>query len=353
MEREHLTKWGLLILTLVLLYFSYRILAPYIITILLALVTVFLLHPIYKKLAGAIKREHVASLLMLVLILLIIVIPTGFFLTKIVKESVSAYRLFVNSNVTFESMPIISELSPSTRETLQGSIDQIASNAKDYMVLVAPNIFGEVAAIVLNLLIFFFVLYFGFVNGPGWFNLLREHLPLSSELRNALIEDIENGTSAIIYGQLLTALIQGALGGLMFLIFGIPNPIFWGFVMVIFSFIPFLGTPLIFVPAALLELLAHNYVAGIGVLIVGFGLVVNVDNFIRPYFVSKFSKIHPLVVILGVFGGLEFFGFSGIILGPLILTLFITLIRGLLRHDPEQHEITDYAPVKKRSKRAA
>ena len=97
--------------------------------------------------------------------------------------------------------------------------------------------------------------------------------------------------------------------------------------MTIMAFLPVLGTPIIWVPAAVGQILDGNTAHGIGLLIYGSILVINVDNIIRPRLVSGRTKVHPLLILIGVLGGLKIFGFIGMLLGPLILALLVALVR--------------------------
>ena len=134
-------------------------------------------------------------------------------------------------------------------------------------------------------------------------------------------------TQAVLYGQVLTAVIQGALGGLGLLICGVPNPLFWGAIMMITAFVPLLGTPLIWVPAAVGLILDGQTTRGIVLLIYGATIVMNIDNFLRPRLVSGRSKVHPVLILIGVLGGLRVFGFIGMLVGPLILAVLVALIK--------------------------
>jgi predicted PurR-regulated permease PerM len=97
--------------------------------------------------------------------------------------------------------------------------------------------------------------------------------------------------------------------------------------MIIASFLPFIGTPLIFVPAGLIQIFSGNYISGIGILIFGFVIIMNIDNLIKPKLISAKSRLHPAIILVGVFGGLKVMGFVGILLGPIILALMLVLLR--------------------------
>lgn len=101
-----------------------------------------------------------------------------------------------------------------------------------------------------------------------------------------------------------------------------PHALLLGFVTGVFSMIPFLGAPLVYGPASLFLFLQGNLFGGVGLLLFGFLLISNIDNIVRPQVVKLRRSVHPLYVILGVVGGISFLGFIGIVVGPLIFTLF-------------------------------
>ncbi len=332
MDRHSVFRWGLIITSLVILYLSYLVVEPFMITLILAFITSFIFYPIFKFFNKKCNKQ-LSSTLILVLVLLLLIVPSSLLVTKLVTEASATYRSFLDADIQLEQIPIINNL-PFELPLEQGdtAINAILSGVRDYLVSSSPNVLGGVASAILHLFIFFFVLFFTNMHGSSWYKNLRNTIPLRSEVKKHLFDDLEKVVNGMVYGQFLTAVIQGTAGGLMFFVFGIPNPIFWGFIMILFSFLPLLGTPLIFIPAGVIQLLQGEYISGFGVLIVGFVLIMNLDNFVRPYLVNRFTEIHPVIVLIGVLGGLQAFGFAGMVLGPLVLALLLTLIKDFSSH---------------------
>jgi predicted PurR-regulated permease PerM len=192
---------------------------------------------------------------------------------------------------------------------------------------VAPNILGSIGETLIGLFIMFFVMYYGFREGEGFLTRIKELLPLDPELKESLFFELKTVTQAVLYGQVMTAVIQGGLGGLGLLVFGVSGWLFWGAVMMIMAFIPVLGTPLIWVPAAAGLILNGETGRGVGLLIYGGTIVMNIDNFIRPRLVSGRTQVHPVLILIGVLGGLKIFGFIGMLAGPLVLALLVAFTK--------------------------
>ncbi|WP_313513953.1 AI-2E family transporter [Sphingobacterium sp.] len=183
------------------------------------------------------------------------------------------------------------------------------------------------ANVFLEITVMYFLLYFLFVNYKGFEGGLVHYLPFDDENAVTFGEELKNITYSNIIGQTIIAIIQGAFLAVGFWIFGASDPLFWGVICAILSFIPLLGPPLIFVPAAVILLAdGHNW-QGIGLLAWGFGLVINIDNVLRLVIAKKLGDIHPIITVVGVIIGLPLFGLIGLVYGPLLLAYFLIAVR--------------------------
>jgi predicted PurR-regulated permease PerM len=151
-------------------------------------------------------------------------------------------------------------------------------------------------------------------------------IPLPRRERAALFGRAQRMLRAVVYGIMFTSGVQAVLGGVGWWFVGLPNPFFFGSVMFVTGMIPFVGTPVVWLPGALYLLATDQLRSGILLLLWGGGVVSMVDNFIRPVFISEGSKVPVLAVFVGVIGGLAAFGFLGLFLGPTILSLSIFLL---------------------------
>jgi len=131
---------------------------------------------------------------------------------------------------------------------------------------------------------------------------------------------------ATIYGGILVALLQGFLGGLAFWFLGLPSPVFWGTVMVFLSFLPIVGPFLVWGPVVLYFFFEGTFFKGIVLLVWGGAVVGLSDNFLRPILISKRTKLHTMLLFFGVLGGIKSFGLLGLIVGPLVVTICMTIL---------------------------
>jgi predicted PurR-regulated permease PerM len=193
---------------------------------------------------------------------------------------------------------------------------------------------GASKAILLNTLAFiikFFimvaVLFFAFRDGKAMTEAFWEVMPLKQADKAVLLDTVRRVVSAVLYGIVLTCVVQGILGGVGFALAGLPSPIFFGAIMIICAFIPLIGTALVWVPGVLYLLAVGSYGKAIFLTVWGAAVISSIDNFVRPFFISGKAKIPLLVILLGVLGGLATMGFLGLIVGPLLFAIALDLFR--------------------------
>jgi len=150
--------------------------------------------------------------------------------------------------------------------------------------------------------------------------------PLSDNQEQLFVERFRSVTRATVLGNLATALTQGALSGLIFLILGLPSPVLWGALTALLSLVPMVGTALIWVPWAIYLFATGSPVKAVIFLVVQIVVVGGVDNFLRPMLIEGSVKMHTLLVFFSILGGISYFGILGMFFGPLIFAIAMTLL---------------------------
>jgi len=187
---------------------------------------------------------------------------------------------------------------------------------------------------ILEIFIAFFVMYYLFKDGDNIIPKVQNLLPVDKKHQQIIIKQSKLITYGVIYGAILVALIQGVLGTMGFYIFGISTPIVWGILMAFCALVPVIGTAIIWLPAAIV-LMINGYIGGesiliwksIGLIIYGILIIASVDNLIKPKIISAKTRIHPIIILIGVIGGIALLGFIGALIGPLLLSLSITIAK--------------------------
>ncbi len=208
-------------------------------------------------------------------------------------------------------------------DLLQEQLEKSAS----YLGGLLTSLLSGAAGLFLDITVMYFMLYFMFVNFRGFERGLLRYSPFRVENAVRFGSELRNITYSNVIGQTFIALVQGASLSLGFWIFGFNDALFWGVICAILAFIPLLGPPLIFVPAAIIAFTQGDNLAAIGLLIYGFVVVINIDNVLRLVIAKKVGDIHPIITVVGVIIGIPLFGVMGLVYGPLLLSYFLITVR--------------------------
>jgi len=309
---------------------GFFLLYPFLHYLAFALLLTYMLHPLKHQLQVRIRSRSAVALLLILLILVAVILPTVYISSQLVREVRSTVSMLTGSPdryVYLEKVESWVERVTGEPADLHLYKDQLVVQIRNFMLKAAPDFLGSLTEWLLGFFLMLFVMFYSLQSGNSNIERMRAIIPLAPNLKDKLIEEIKSVTWAVVYGQVVTALIQGSLGGFGFFLFGVPNAVLWGFVMIVLSFLPLIGTPIIWAPAGIFLIMSGATARGIGLLLWGGVLVMNIDNFLKPRLIAGQSNIHPVVVLLGVLGGLKLFGFIGLVAGPLTLALLIALIR--------------------------
>jgi predicted PurR-regulated permease PerM len=315
---------ALLVLVVLFGYWSFRIIAPFLSFVVLGLVLAFLCHPIYKRVAKKVG-ESAAAGLVLTGMLLLIIIPSLILTASLVKQATSAYQDLQTNGI--DVAKLASDLESWTGVPTQELTSTGMQELRTFATSALPSLLSRTGEIVIGLLLMVFTAYYALKEGRTWYDAATSNIPMRREYKTQLRREIEVTTRALFFGQALTAVLLGLGCGIVFWLVGVQDAVFWGFVMLLFAFLPFLGTPMVYIPWAVVLALGGAYWPAAIVLVACTALVIVVDYVVRPKLVSGSAGVHPLVVIAGAFGGIIFMGFVGFITGPLILNIFLTLLK--------------------------
>jgi predicted PurR-regulated permease PerM len=343
MKREHIFLIFTLFLTFLSIYLLYRILSPFLTSIIWAILLAMVFYPLFQRLQRLLKnRKFLSALIMTLLVLVIIVLPFTLLMLSLAGEVVDVYYRVEEMIKTGQLQAYLERVKeiPMLEWIFARLGQHIDLSQTDPLPLLLKNL-KQISAFIFNQTTtllkgfstfvagFFFTLlslYYLFKDGSLFFKGLKEMVPLPSKERDLLIQRFKDMIYATIYGGILIAIIQGFLGGLFFWALGLSSPIFWGTAMALLSFIPIGGTALIWAPAAIFLLIGGAVLKGLLLLGLGVLVISMVDNFLRPFFISAKTNIHPLLLFFAVLGGIQAFGLIGLVAGPLVATLFLTLI---------------------------
>lgn len=317
-NRKHTAVIIILLFALGILYLG----RTYILPVLTAVILAFLLFPIYKLFLIKTKRETLSGALVIIFFLLIIIVPVTF-LSSIFISQINSFDFSEEALLDYElRIEEILDINIPVVNSIESFKDRLKQDAQQY----ARTFISITTNVALFFFIMIFTMFYLLVEHKFFLYELKKLLPFSEKNSEYLISESGKMTKAILIGQVLTAVVQGLLGMFSFIIAGIEGAFFWGVIMMILSLIPVVGAFLIWLPAGVFLLFEGNIGMGIFVLVWGAVVVSQIDNIIRPKLVNQFADIHPLETFLGIFIGLSAFGMIGVVLGPLLLSLFRILV---------------------------
>ena len=305
---------------------------PYFTSLILALVMAVVFHPLYRLLARALRNRSIAALLSTGVVLVIILIPLTIFGFLIFREAINLYQSFGVGGGGDALALLKTNLNHFLANILPGSgvAFDVGSYFQQFAGWVAQlfgNLFAGALGSVAMATLAVFALFYFFKDGENIVQALILYSPLSDRDDARIFEKIRHSISMTFRGSIIIALIQGIVSGIGFWIFGVPNPALWGGVTSIAALVPTLGTALVIVPVIIyLALTAGSLLPAVGLAIWGSIAVGLIDNLLASQLIGRGAQMHPLLVVLGVLGGVAVFGPVGFLIGPTLLAVLLTLL---------------------------
>ena len=319
---------------------------PFLPVIITSAVIAYLSYPLYEKTQKYVRSKSWAAFIVTIFIMLVFTVPTVFVVGLAFQEA-QYYTSFLEKNsdhigTNFLKVVCRNEqwmMCKATRSALgmlprndpdyyiEASVEKISN----FIIVNVDKLVSSALTVVFNFFIMIFLIYYFFKDGALIYGKAKELLPVKDSHKERIFNRFKEITMSVFYGNISISIIQGILGSLAFLALGIPSPFLWGMIMALFAFIPYIGTAIVWLPASLnLIFMAYidnsdaTFMKGILLLIFGLFVLSVIDHLIKPKIIGDNAKVHPILVLIGVLGGLHLFGFIGLILGPAMLALLVT-----------------------------
>jgi len=268
-------------------------------------------------------RKGWTALLLMVTSFLVILLPVAF-LANLLSSKVS-YAIQHSAELTTALKKVVADLEQQLNVTIASpeNINKLGNSMAEKLPMIVGATFNTLSTIVFM----YFILYFMLVNGRKLENVLYEYIPLKDENVKRLGKEVNRMVMSNAIGIPLIAFAQGVIGLIGYLIIGVKEPFFWFGVTCIAAMIPVIGAALAYIPLAIIFFANGQQGQGIAMLIFGFGIIGTVDNVLRFTLLKRLGDVHPLTTVFGVIVGLKLFGFIGLIFGPLLISMFMLLLR--------------------------
>lgn len=280
--------------------------------------------PLFRYLSEQKKwKSGLASGLIILLSFLVLVLPflsLSVLLTDKILYYTSHYEDILVLVTQIEEFTGIQLKDKATVASIAGNLGNFLSNLFPSLVTGALDVF-----IILGLM--YFIMYYLQMNDRKLKKQVLKFLPFTQPTILELSRELKASVNSNVLGLGIISLVQAALVGIAFWIFGLSDPLFWGLISFFAAFIPVLGTPLVWGPGAIYLLANGHTGAGIGLLITGSLVIMNIDNLLRLYIAKKMGDTHPLITIIGVVLGVPLYGILGLVIGPLMISYLILLVK--------------------------
>ncbi len=336
-DREKFHRATILLLAVSISIVFFAMIRGYLKALLLAAIFSGLLHPLYRwiltKIGG---KRALASVATLLILLLLIVLPLSGFFGIVATQ---AYRLSesvipwvqdqIRSPEQFgtrlpEWVPFVDKLQPYTSQIVS-KLGEFAGHVGAFLFTTLSGATRGTAKMFLGLFIMLYAMFFFLMSGPEILDRILGYLPLTSLDKKRLVEKGLSVTRATVKGTLVIGVVQGTLAGGAFAVAGIEGAAFWGTLMAVLSMIPAVGTALVWVPAVIYLYITGEAAAATGLLVWCAAVVGTVDNVLRPRLVGGDTQMPDLLILVSTLGGLSMFGAIGIVVGPIVAGIFMTV----------------------------
>ncbi|NQV12964.1 MAG: AI-2E family transporter [Parcubacteria group bacterium] len=321
---------GVLIgITLVFLW----MLRPYVYSVFWAAVIATMFYPLHGRIVRLLRgKKSLATSLTVVLIVLIFLIPLAGVVSLIVQQALSLYDTYGNQEtIDRSSMYLQSYLNHSWAQRALGEDFDVAQKLEEWSASISNFLYQYVTSwgqntlrVVIQFFVMMYALYYFLKDGEGILRKLMYLLPLGDQYEKILFARFVSTARATLKGTVIIGLIQGVVGGLAFLVTGVPGAAFWGLIMIILSIIPAVGAFVVLLPAAVVMFAMGNIWQAV-VILVALIVASSIDNFLRGPLVGKDAQMHPLFIFFATLGGLLSFGISGVVIGPVLAAFLLSI----------------------------
>ncbi len=311
-------KAFLLVLVTSLLFLSALMLKPFLGWILGATLLAFILMPVHDRISKYIG-QRISALTLIILSIVLVSVPFALIFGAVASDAQDAIG-DINSTTIIDTSEVERVIFERTGQEvdLDSQIQDALSNFVNTTLGSASKALGIITSLSIGISVMLFLLYYLLKDGKKFAVYLKDTLPLPDEILDSLEDQTYITTWAVIKGHILVAIIQGSIAGIGLWLTGIPNYIFWTFVMILLAFIPIIGAFLVWGPASIYLFMIDRPIAAVILIAYGSIVVSFTDNFLRPILVEREADIHPAVILIGVIGGVYVFGAAGLFIGPIV-----------------------------------
>ncbi|MDB2241976.1 AI-2E family transporter [Halorubrum ezzemoulense DSM 17463] len=300
------------------------VILPFVEYVIASAILAFILYPFHRRLTRRLRRrvstrfgEMLSALTLILSAIVAVILPLAYITLVFVRDLTAIAAGETSINVA----AIEAEIA-----TLTGQDPEIGDLLQTGGELLVQTLFGGFSGVLntairasVGLSLALFLVYYTLIDGPAFVGWLRETSPLPAEVTADLVDRVNVMTRGVVIGHISVALLQALVAGLGLWAAGIPNVVFWTFVMAVLALLPLIGAFFVWGPAAAYLVIIDQVTAGVFLAVYGVAVIAMVDNYARPLVIDQQAHLNPAVILLGVFGGIYSVGFTGLFVGPIVI----------------------------------
>ncbi len=315
----------------------FGLIAPFLLTCFWGAVLAVIFYNVYRRFRVWLRgRDGVAAGITTLLVVLFVLVPLALLTLAMVEQAISVYKQIDSGEysgaVVFDYVDTrlprvadaLSEFGVSTTD-LRTKLNTAVGQAGQFLANWAIGFGSSLLNVIIQFTLVIYLLYFFLLDGKRIQRALIRTIPMGNNRERTLFERFALVARATLKGTLIVAFVQGAIGGVLFAVLGIPAALLWGVAMMLLALLPVGGSAIVWVPAAIIMFIQGNIGAGIAIVVVGALIIGLVDNLLRPLLVGRDTHMPDYVVLISTLGGIAMFGLSGFVVGPTVAALFITV----------------------------
>ena len=331
-------KAFLLLVIAVTLAFAW-ILWPLFGAVLWGVIIAIMFAPLYRRLSRSMRqRRTLAALATEIIILVMVILPVTLIAALLLQEALSTYQRIQSGDLDFgrlfqrvwDALPasvvnLLDRVGLTSLGVVQERLSAGLSQGVQFLATQAVNLGQNTFNFIVSLFVMLYLMFFLLRDGENLARRIRDAIPLHPQQKRDLADRFTTVIRATVKGNLVVALVQGALGGLIFWLLGIHAPVLWGALMALLSLLPAVGAPVVWAPVAIYLFATGQTWQAITLAVFGALVIGSADNILRPILVGKDTKLPDYVVLISTLGGLAVFGPNGFVIGPVIAALFVAV----------------------------
>jgi len=336
MNKEAINKWVLLLLVFFISALFLSMISQFLMAIFLAGIFSALTYPLYRRFEKWFKgRRSLASIATLLLIVFVVLLPLGGLLGIVTAQAIKvgeAVKPWVEQQLAepdaisnaLKSLPFYDRVEPYRNLILQKA-GEMVGGLSGFLINRLSSVTLGTVNLLFMLFIMLYTMFFFLMDGKKLIEKILYYLPLEDKDEQRILNKFTSVTRATLKGTAVIGLLQGVLAGSAFAVVGIDSAVFWGAIMAVLSFIPGIGSALVWGPAVIILAATGHAAKAVGLGVFCAAVVGSIDNLLRPILVGRDTQMHELMILFGTLGGIIMFGVVGVIIGPIIAALFVTV----------------------------